>query len=182
MAAPAVAVERFRVEHAEGFTIPVVSLTDRRAAGNRLVRFVFQRHLETVLYGRSEGSSGPIWKVMNTAGIGSTTLVVNKRRRSRLWHHHGGRVHGVDGHFQKSALPADVVDPCSLGRIRNCTILHWRPPPPWCAPLGALQRRWRGCARSLSRSPRRESCVKSRRLPCTRIFENSKKNLQCGAV
>ena len=78
MAAPAVAVERFRVEHAEGFTIPVVSLTDRRAAGNRLVRFVFQRHLETVLYGRSEGSSGPIWKVMNTAGIGSTTLVVNK--------------------------------------------------------------------------------------------------------
>ena len=23
----------------------------------------------------------------------------------------------------KSALPADVVDPCSLGRIRNCTII-----------------------------------------------------------
>ena len=58
--------------------MPVVSLTDRRAAGNRLVRFVFQRHLETVLYGRSEGSSGPIWKVMNATGIGSTTLVVNK--------------------------------------------------------------------------------------------------------
>ena len=52
MAAPAIAVERFRVEHGEGFTMPVVSLTDRRAAGNRLVRFVFQRHLETVLYGR----------------------------------------------------------------------------------------------------------------------------------
>ena len=78
MAAPAIAVECFRVEHGEGFTMPVVSLTDRRAAGNRLVRFVFQRHLETVLYGRSEGSSGPIWKVMNTAGIGSTTLAVNK--------------------------------------------------------------------------------------------------------
>ena len=45
MAAPAIAVERFRVEHAEGFTMPVVSLTDRRAAGNRLVRFIFQRHL-----------------------------------------------------------------------------------------------------------------------------------------
>ena len=78
MAAPAIAVERFRVEHGEGFTMPVVSLTDRRAAGNRLVRFVFQRHLETVLYGRSEGSSGPIWKVMNAAGIGSTTMAVNK--------------------------------------------------------------------------------------------------------
>jgi hypothetical protein len=30
-----------------------------------LVRWVYQRHLETVLYGRSDGSSGPIWKVMN---------------------------------------------------------------------------------------------------------------------
>ena len=58
MAAPAIAVERYRVEHGQGFTMPVISLTDRRAAGNRLVRFVFQRHLETVLYGRSEGSSG----------------------------------------------------------------------------------------------------------------------------
>ena len=37
--------------------MPVISLTHRRAAGNRLVRFVLQRHLETVLYGRSEGSS-----------------------------------------------------------------------------------------------------------------------------
>ena len=78
MAAPAIAVERYRVEHGEGFTMPVVSLTDRRAAGNRIVRFVFQRHLETVLYGRSEGSSGPIWKVMNAAGIGSTTMAINK--------------------------------------------------------------------------------------------------------
>jgi len=49
MAAPAIVVERYRVEHGDGFTMPVVSLTDRRAAGNRLVRFVFQRHLETVL-------------------------------------------------------------------------------------------------------------------------------------
>ena len=46
--------------------MPVISLTDRRAAGNRLVRFVFQRHLETVLYGRSVGrelrSHLSIWK------------------------------------------------------------------------------------------------------------------------
>ena len=52
---PLIAVERFRVEHGAGFTMPVVSLTDRRAAGNRLVRWVYQRHLETVLYGRSDG-------------------------------------------------------------------------------------------------------------------------------
>ena len=121
MAAPAIAVERYRVEHGEGFTMPVVSLTDRRAAGNRLVRFVFQRHLETVLYGRSEGSSGPIWKVMNAAGIGSTTMSVNKAAVTT------GTI--TDAEYAalmdafKSALPADVVDPSSLGRIRNCTII-----------------------------------------------------------
>ena len=121
MAAPAIAVERYRVEYGEGFTMPVVSLTDRRAAGNRLVRFVFQRHLETVLYGRSEGSSGPIWKVMNAAGIGSTTMSVNKAAVTT------GTI--TDAEYAalmdafKSALPADVVDPSSLGRIRNCTII-----------------------------------------------------------
>ena len=121
MAAPVIAVERFRVEHGDGFTMPVVSLTDRRAAGNRLVRFVFQRHLETVLYGRSEGSSGPIWKVMNAAGIGSTTMAVNKAAVT------AGTI--TDAEYAalmdafKSALPADVVDPSSLGRIRNCTII-----------------------------------------------------------
>ena len=36
--APIIAIEHFRVEHGEGFIMPVVSLTDRRAAGNRLVR------------------------------------------------------------------------------------------------------------------------------------------------
>lgn len=41
MAAPAIAVERYRVEYGEGFTMPVVSLTDRRAADNRIIRFVF---------------------------------------------------------------------------------------------------------------------------------------------
>ena len=121
MAAPAIALERYRVEHGEGFTTPVVSLTDRRAAGNRIVRFVFQRHLETVLYGRSEGSSGPIWKTMNAAGIGSTTFPINKAAVT------AGTItedeyNALMGVF-KSALPADVVDPCSLGRIRNCTIL-----------------------------------------------------------
>ena len=121
MAAPVIAVERFRVEHGEGFTMPVVSLTDRRAAGNRLVRFVFQRHLETVLYGRSEGSSGPIWKAMNTAGIGSTTLVVNKSAVTAGTITEAEYTALLDAF--KSALPADVVDPCSLGRIRNCTIL-----------------------------------------------------------
>ena len=118
---PVISIERFRVEHGSGFTMPVVSLPDRRAAGGRLVRFVYQRHLEAVLFGRAEGSSGPIWKLMNQAGIGSTTFSVNKASVA------AGLISKAEfdtlmSEF-KSSLPADLVDPCSLGRIRNCTIL-----------------------------------------------------------
>lgn len=74
-----------------------------------------------MLYGRSEGSSGPIWKVMNAAGIGSTTLVVNKAAVTSGTITEAEYTALMDTF--KSALPADVVDPCSLGRIRNCTIL-----------------------------------------------------------
>ena len=122
MAAPPVVVERFRVEHADaGFTMSVVSLVDRRAAGNRIVRFVYQRHLEAVLYGRMEGSSGPIWKLMTQTGMSSTTLSISKQSVT------AGTI--TDAEYNaimtefKSSLPADMVDPSSLGRIRNCTIL-----------------------------------------------------------
>ena len=122
MAAPPVVVERFRVEHAgAGFTMSVVSLVDRRAAGNRIVRFVYQRHLEAVLYGRMEGSSGPIWKLMTQTGMSSTTLSISKQSVT------AGTI--TDAEYNaimtefKSSLPADMVDPSSLGRIRNCTIL-----------------------------------------------------------
>ena len=63
----------------------VVSLVDRRAAGNRIVRFVYQRHLETVLYGRTEGSTGPIWKILNATGMGTTALAVNKAAVTARW-------------------------------------------------------------------------------------------------
>lgn len=71
--------------------MPVVSLTDRTpiAAGNRLVRFVFQRHLETALYGclrrleqhYLEGNEA--CRMLMRDGIGSTTRVAIKRWRSR---------------------------------------------------------------------------------------------------
>ena len=101
--------------------MPVISLTDRRAAGNRLVRFVFQRHLEAILYGRAEGSSGPIYKLLASSGMGSTSLTVNKQAVT------DGIITqdeytAIMSAF-KAALPASVVDPSSLGRIRNCTIL-----------------------------------------------------------
>lgn len=99
----------------------VVSLVDRRAAGNRVVRFVYQRHLEAVLYGRMEGSSGPIWKLMNQTGMNSTTLNVGKPSvTSGILT--DAEYNAIMTEFRAS-LPADMVDPCSLGRIRHCTIL-----------------------------------------------------------
>ena len=121
MAAPPVVVERFRVEHGAGFTMSVISLVDRRAAGNRVVRFVYQRHLEAVLYGRIEGSSGPIWKLMSQTGMSSTTLAASKQSVT------AGTI--TDAEYNaimaefRSSLPGDMVDPSSLGRIRHCTIL-----------------------------------------------------------
>jgi len=121
MAAPPVVVERFRVEHGAGFTMCVVSLVDRRAAGNRIVRFVYQRHLEAVLYGRIEGSSGPLWKLLNQTGMSSTTLSICKQSVT------AGTItdteyNAIMSEF-KASLPSDMVDPSSLGRIRHCTIL-----------------------------------------------------------
>ena len=121
MAAPPIVVERFRVEHGPGFTMSVISLPDRRAAGNQVVRFVFQRHMEAVLFGRIEGSSGPIWKLMNQAGIGSTAMLINKAATT------AGIVTGAEfdalmSEF-RSSIPGDMADPASLGLIRNCTII-----------------------------------------------------------
>ena len=117
----AVTVNSFRVEHGEGFSMPCVTLRDRRAGGNPLVKFVFQRHLESVLYGRTEGSSGPIWKMLNATGMGTTALPVSKASVvdeliSQAEYDHLMQIF-------KSALPASIVDPSSLGRIRVCTLL-----------------------------------------------------------
>ena len=109
MQAPPIVVQRFRVEHGPGFTVSVVDLPDRRAAGHRVVRFVYQRHLEAVLYGRTEGSSGPIWKLMSQTGMGITTLAVNKQ----------SVVAGIitDAEFValmaefRAVLPGDMIDP-----------------------------------------------------------------------
>lgn len=63
----------------EGFSLPRLQLRERRAAGSRPLFWVFQRHLECILYNREAdgGSSGAIWKLMNQCGLGSTALKVN---------------------------------------------------------------------------------------------------------
>ena len=154
MAAPPIAVERFRVEHGTGFTMSVISLIDRRAAGNRVVRFVFQRHLEAVLYGRIEGSSGPIWKLMNQTGMSSTTLSVSKQSVTANTIT-DSEYNAIMAEF-RSSLPGDMVDPSSLGRIRNCTILP-------IAPLAVLEPRWPGSVLSISPFHRLGSFERSRR-------------------
>jgi len=115
-------VSRFRVEAGDrGFSMPCVTLRNRRAGGQPMVRFLYQRHLEMILYGRTEGSSGPIWKILSSTGMGATALAVNKAAVA------AGQV--TQPEFDtlmkvfKEALPADIVDPSSLGRIRNFTLL-----------------------------------------------------------
>ena len=78
----AVHIDLFRVEmpgDAPGFTLPRLQLRDRRAAGQPMLHWVFQRHLESTLYGRGAdgGTSGAIWKILNSTGLGSTALQVN---------------------------------------------------------------------------------------------------------
>ena len=72
----AVHIDLFRVEmpgDAPGFTLPRLQLRDRRAAGQPMLHWVFQRHLESTLYGRGAdgGMSGAIWKILNSTGLGS---------------------------------------------------------------------------------------------------------------
>ena len=120
-AAPAITIDNVRID-ACGFTMPRIQLRDRRAAGSPLVWFVYQRHLERVLYGRDDGgSTGPIWKLMNRAGIGSTALSISKPTVS------AGVIteeeYSAIMRVFKDTLPSEMVDPCSLGRIRMCTVL-----------------------------------------------------------
>ena len=116
-----VQIDTIRVAHGSGFSMPCVNLRDRRAGGQPIVRFLFQRHLESVLYGRSEGSSGPIWKLLNATGMGATALQVSKVSvtNTLLTQPEFDRLLVTF----KQHLPSDVIDPSSLGRIRVCTLL-----------------------------------------------------------
>ena len=64
---------------AAGISMPRLQVANRAAAGNRLVHYIFQRHLEMLLFKRDAdgGSSGPIWKYLNMMGMGSSTLHVS---------------------------------------------------------------------------------------------------------
>jgi len=121
--APALQVDTFRVEHGDGFSMPVVSLLNRRGGGApRLLRWVFQRHLEIILFNRGDGgSSGAIWKAIANTGLDSTSLCVARKavRDGVVTEAEFAQILKVF----KDALPAEVCDPSSLGRVRSCTLL-----------------------------------------------------------
>ena len=114
---PLLPTEHFRVG---SLSLPRVQLRDRRAAGHPQLQWVFQRHLETLLYHRSEGgSTGAIWKLLNQTGMGSTALQVNGPAVSM------GQVTKAehDELLRIYRACTDGLDPSSLGRIRSCTLL-----------------------------------------------------------
>ena len=117
-----VPVDYVRVEVGDGFSLPRLTLRDRRSGGSPMLRWCFQRHIEAILYKRSEGgSSGAIWKLLNQTGLGRTALSVNAAAvamTSTLSHSEFDEIMRL---FRQN-LP-DVADPSSVGRIRSCTLL-----------------------------------------------------------
>ena len=74
-------IDVFRVEHDSGYSMPRIALANRRAGGvARRVHWVCQRHLEILLFGRTDGgSTGAIWKILNVSALGSTALSVSRK-------------------------------------------------------------------------------------------------------
>ena len=119
----AVPLENFRVDmpNEEGFTLPRLQLRDRRAAGHPQLHWVYQRHLESILYNRASdgGTTGAIWKILNATGLGSTALHVNGSAIAL------GQVTQpeYDEMMARFKLSLSGVDPSSVGRIRSFTLL-----------------------------------------------------------
>ena len=111
----ALQVDIYRVDHRDGFSMPRIALANRRAAGAPQLQWICQRHLEILLFNRTDGgSSGAIWKALSQSGLGSTSLCCSKKAVSD-----GVLLAAEFAHIMavfKQALPADVCDPSSLGR------------------------------------------------------------------
>jgi len=117
-------IEIFRVEHGGGFSMPRITLANRRAGGAvpRMVHWICQRHLEILLFGRVDGgSSGAIWKILNISALGSTSLGCTRKTvdEETITEAEFTQIMAAF----KQALPAEICDPSSLGRIRSCTLL-----------------------------------------------------------
>ena len=114
---------RVDVEGGEGLTFPCITMLNRRGGGAPIIlRWVFQRSLEILLFRRTDGgSTGAIWKALNNTGLQSTSLLCDRKAVNNNVI--------LDPELQelmttfKASLPAGQHDPSALGRIRSCTLL-----------------------------------------------------------
>ena len=78
--------------------------------------------MAVLLFNRTDGgSSGAIWKALNISGLSSTSLCC-MRKAVEEGYLEEEELPQIMAAF-KAALPPDVCDPSSLGRIRSCTLL-----------------------------------------------------------
>ena len=72
----ALEVAIYRVDAGAGFSMPCITLPNRRAGGDnpRLIKWICQRHLEIILMNRTDGgSSGAIWSACGTEPLTRTS-------------------------------------------------------------------------------------------------------------
>ena len=114
---------RVDVDGGEGLTFPCVTLLNRRGGGAPvLLRWVFQRSLEVLLFRRTDGgSTGAIWKALNNTGLQSTSLLCDRKAVNNdvLL---DPELQQIMAAFKASLQPGQH-DPSALGRIRSCTLL-----------------------------------------------------------
>ena len=103
-------------------SIKVLTLPDRRTgqANPTPIRWIYQRQLEVLLHGRSDGgSTGSIWKALNRLGLGTTSLLCCKKTVSDR--------HILPAEFAKILdefrAIATSIDPLATGAIRKATLV-----------------------------------------------------------
>ena len=122
-APPVVQIDRVRVQPPgqTSFTLLRLQLRDRRQAGRPLFQWVFQRHLEVILYARddSSGSSGAIYKLLSQTGLGRSSFNVNKAAVT------AGLITQAEFDTLLTAFKASLpyADPMTINRTRSFTIV-----------------------------------------------------------
>jgi hypothetical protein len=106
---------------ASGLSVPRFQLHDRRGGGRPpMVQWICQRHLEMILYHRTEGgSSGAIWKLLQATGLARSSFHVTRQAIAF------NQV--TEAEFDellaafKTSLPNS--DPLTINKVRSVTIL-----------------------------------------------------------
>ena len=117
-----VQVDYFRVDVEGGFSMPRMIMRDRRNQRNsaRPVHWVFQRHLEMILYNRWDGgTSGAVYKLLHATGLNRTSFNIGKAQ-VQAKEVTQGEFSELVGIFRTSHPNWDVDH---LGAVRNVTLI-----------------------------------------------------------